>query len=53
MRLMRTLLFGISPLDPITFTAVPVALAAAATLANYLPARRTAAVDPVESLRAE
>lgn len=53
MRLMRTLLFGISPLDPITFTAVPVALVAAAALASYLPARRTAAVNPVEALRAE
>ena len=53
MRLMRTLLFGISPLDPVTFAAVPVALVAAAALASYLPARRTAAIDPVEALRAE
>jgi ABC-type antimicrobial peptide transport system permease subunit len=53
MRLMQTLLFGISPLDPITFTAVPVALIVAAALASYLPARRTAAVDPVDALRAE
>ena len=53
MRLMRTLLFGISPLDPVTFTVVPVVLVFAAALASYLPARRTAAVDPVEALRAE
>jgi predicted permease len=53
MRLMRTLLFGISPLDPLTFLAVPVALVVAAALASYLPARRTSAVDPVEALRAE
>ena len=53
MRLMRTLLFGIGPLDPITFTAVPLILAAAAALASYLPARRTTAIDPVEALRAE
>jgi predicted permease len=53
MRLMRTLLFGTSPLDPVTFAAVPVVLFAAAALASYLPARRTAAVDPVEALRAE
>jgi ABC-type antimicrobial peptide transport system permease subunit len=52
-RLMRTLLYGISPLDPITFLTVPIALAAAAALASYLPARRTAAIDPVEALRAE
>ncbi|MES2222211.1 MAG: ABC transporter permease [Acidobacteriota bacterium] len=53
MSLMRTLLFGISPLDPLTFGVVPIALVAAAALASYLPARRTAAVNPVEALRAE
>jgi predicted permease len=53
MRLMRTLLFGISPLDPVTFAAVPVVLVAAAVLASYLPARRTSTVNPVEALRAE
>ena len=53
MRLIRTLLFGISPLDPITFIAVPIVLIAASALASYLPARRTSAIDPAESLRAE
>jgi ABC-type antimicrobial peptide transport system permease subunit len=53
MRLMKTLLFGISPLDPLTFLAVPLILAIAAALASYLPARRAARIDPVEALRAE
>jgi predicted permease len=52
-RLMRSLLFGVSPLDPITFAAVPIVLVVAAVLASYLPARRAAALDPVETLRAE
>jgi putative ABC transport system permease protein len=52
-RLMKSLLFGISPLDPLTYAAVPVFLVAAATLASYLPARRAASVDPVETLKAE
>jgi ABC-type antimicrobial peptide transport system permease subunit len=53
MRFMQTLLFGISPLDPVTFAAVPVLLVAAAALASYLPARRSTAIDPVDALRAE
>jgi predicted permease len=52
-RLMKSLLFGISPLDPVTYAAVTFALAAAATLASYLPARRAATVDPIETLRTE
>jgi putative ABC transport system permease protein len=52
-RLMESLLFGISPLDPVTFTAMPIVLATAGVLASYLPARRATAVDPVETLRAE
>jgi predicted permease len=52
-QLMRSLLFAISPLDPLTFVTVPAVLAGAALLASYLPARRAAAVDPVVSLRAE
>ncbi len=52
-RLMTSLLFGISPLDPLTYSAVPVVLVAGAVLASYLPARRAAAVDPAEALKAE
>ncbi|HTC32754.1 MAG TPA: ABC transporter permease [Bryobacteraceae bacterium] len=53
MRLMKSLLFGISPLDPLTYASVPVVLVTAAVLASYLPARRASAVDPVEALKAE
>lgn len=52
-QLLSSLLFEVSPLDPITFAAVPIVLTAAAMLASYLPARRAVAVDPVETLRAE
>jgi len=52
-QLMRSLLFGVSALDPITFAAVPIVLAAIAVLASYLPAQRAITVDPVETLRAE
>jgi predicted permease len=50
---MKSLLFNVSPLDPLTYISVPLLLAAAASLASYLPARRAAAVNPVEALRAE
>ncbi|MGC2398912.1 MAG: ABC transporter permease [Acidobacteriaceae bacterium] len=53
MRLLKSLLFGVSPLDPFTYISVLVLLATAAALASYLPARRAAAVNPVEALRAE
>jgi putative ABC transport system permease protein len=52
-RLMKSLLFGISPLDPLTYVAVPVVLVAATVLASYLPARRAASVDPMEALKTE
>lgn len=52
-RLMTSLLFGVSATDPLTYCAVSIGLAAAAALASFVPARRVAAVDPVEALRAE
>jgi len=52
-RLMSTLLYGVTPLDPLTYAVVPVILVAATVLASYLPARRAASVDPVEVLRSE
>jgi predicted permease len=53
MRLMKSLLFGISPMDPLTYFAVPIVLIAAAMLASYVPACQASAVDPVEALKAE
>jgi predicted permease len=52
-RLMTSLLFEVSPLDPLTYVAVAVLLVMAAAVASYMPARRASAVDPVEALRAE
>ena len=53
MRLMSSLLFKVTAVDPVTYGAACLGLIATAVLASYLPARRTAAVDPVEALRAE
>jgi len=50
---MKSLLFGITPLDPLTYVTVPLVLVAAAALASYLPARRAASINPVEALRVE
>jgi ABC-type antimicrobial peptide transport system permease subunit len=52
-RLMSSLLFNISTVDPVTYAAVSIGLVGAAAAASYLPARRASAVDPVEALRAE
>jgi ABC-type antimicrobial peptide transport system permease subunit len=52
-RLMSSLLYGITPLDPLTYAVVPVILVIATVVASYLPARRAASADPVEVMRAE
>jgi hypothetical protein len=52
-RLMTSLLFGVTALDPVAYIAMPLVLAASAMLASYVPARRAVRVDPVEALRAE
>jgi predicted lysophospholipase L1 biosynthesis ABC-type transport system permease subunit len=50
-RLLRTVLFGVGPLDGVAFTAAPITLALVALLASWIPARRAARVDPAIMLR--
>ncbi|HEX6997200.1 MAG TPA: FtsX-like permease family protein [Gammaproteobacteria bacterium] len=52
-RWMAALLFGVEPIDPAAYLAAVAAILAAAALASYVPARRAAAVDPMETLKAE
>ena len=52
-KLMRSLLFEVSPADPVTYCAVSAGLIVAAVLASYLPARKATKVDPMVALRAE
>lgn len=52
-RLMRRMLFGIKPDDPITFAGVAALLAVVAFVACYLPARRASRMDPLAALRHE
>jgi ABC-type antimicrobial peptide transport system permease subunit len=50
-RFMATLLFGVSPHDPLTFAATPLILGLVAAAAAIIPARRAARVDPIAVLR--
>lgn len=52
-RLLRGFLFGVSPVDPATFCAVPVFMLMLAVLAAWIPARRAASIDPMLALRSE
>jgi predicted permease len=52
-RLMKAVLFGVAPLDTMTFATAPIALLAATAAACYLPARRASSIDPVEAIRTE
>ncbi len=53
MRFLSTLLFGVKPVDLITYSAVSIGLAATALLACYIPSRKAATVDPMIALRGE
>ncbi len=52
-RLMKSVLYDVSPADPLTYAAAAAGLILAAILASYLPARRAASVDPILALRSE
>jgi ABC-type antimicrobial peptide transport system permease subunit len=52
-RLLRGLLFGVHPLDPVSLLASALCLVGVSVLASYIPARRATRVDPVSMLRAE
>jgi len=50
-RVVRSLLFGVTPTDPLSFGTITLFLVAVAALASWIPARRATAVDPIIALR--
>jgi len=52
-RVMKTLLYGVSPFDPVTAAAAVLVLATTAAFAAWLPARRAASIEPMQALRSE
>ena len=52
-RVMTSLLFDVSPVDPLTYVVVALLLMTATLLASYIPARRISRVDPAVAMRAE
>jgi predicted permease len=52
-QVLRSSLYGLSPLDPVTYGGVAILLCAAALAASFVPARRAARLDPVRALRSE
>jgi ABC-type antimicrobial peptide transport system permease subunit len=52
-RVLRSLLFDLTPSDPVTYVSIVALLGATAFAASWIPARRASRVDPVEALRAD
>jgi ABC-type lipoprotein release transport system permease subunit len=53
MRLLKSLLFEVNPLDPLVLTAAAIGIFALVLLASLVPARRAAAIEPMQALRTE